>query len=120
MPHVIVDEEPDLRAVLEAFEPDVHQEEGRVARTKEAFVSADETELVITGLAIDQGDKANVLLRVTRREGDGVVRLDEQFRPEVTEPVKRLVARIADLVLEVTGAGIERTNVQAQLDAVRA
>lgn len=118
MPHVVLDAEPDLAAALEAFEAAVHQDEGRVVKTQEAFLDRDETNLLVTGLAIQQGNKADAIVRVTRREGDAVVRLDEQFKPDVTDAVKRLVACVACLVLDGSSAEIERTNVQAQLDAL--
>jgi hypothetical protein len=119
MPHVVIDEEPDLAAVLDAFEPETHREGATIAKTEEAFIDRDETSIVVRGLGVEEGQARPALVRVDAREGDGVVRLEEAFRPEVHDAVMRLVALVAHRTLQVTEAGVDRTNVQAQLDAVR-
>lgn len=112
MPHVVIRGDVDLAAFARDFEPVLDRDGGDVRRADGIFLEARGRSALVEALVVEAGRKQSFYVRIQAHDsGTATVRIDPLTRPERTEAVQALVARIgADLLRHTPGARVEVTN----------
>jgi len=116
MPHLEVQGAVDLAGFHARFRPRALQDQGRVLRLTEAFLSARGTSLLLECLTVEGNLRQSFFALVAAGGGGAMVRLLPRTMPEQTDGVKRCLVWIALwLQSETAGATLGKTNLQEWL-----
>lgn len=113
MPHVVINGDIKIRDIFEQLNPVNIVSKNYVLKTLKKFVDTEEKIILIEGLAIENGNKANFLCMLNQRENGLVIRLYPDFLVEKTNGVKKILANIATQILKkFPNLTIGKTNLQ--------
>lgn len=117
MPHVVLKGTADLGALATSIAEIMDREEDRILKTTRAYRSIDGNTLLLEALAIETGEQRPFFAIVDTRDDGFVVRLHEQTEVEKTDGVKRLLALVAQRILEAEqGLSVGETNLGDYLE----
>jgi len=113
LPHVVLTGDITLRDVFEKIEAFVVREDKNILKISDKFINQDETSILVESFAIEDKNKANFLVLLSKREDGLVVRLYPQVDVEKTDGVKKILAKIADNLIAVfPSLKVGKTNLQ--------
>lgn len=113
MPHVVLSGEISPAEVFDSLEPLMFREGGTVLKTSAKFLEAGGASVLVECLAIEDGKKSAFFALMGRRDDGLVVRLHPVTDPEKTDGVKRVLAMLANQVMEKhQGLSVGKTNLQ--------
>jgi hypothetical protein len=117
VPHVVLTGEIPLRAAFEKIDPFMERTEKTILKTSDKYINNDETSILIEALAIENGNKANFLVLLGKREDGLIIRLYPEINVEKTDGVKTILAKIAKQLLEkFPTLRVGKTNLQEFLE----
>jgi hypothetical protein len=119
VPHVVIEGEVDLEAWVRDFAPVLMRERGDVLRADRVFVDRERQNVLVEALSVEGGRKQPFYVKISRRSSSSsavarsvTVRVDPLTHPERSEGVRRLVACLAQQLLDATpGAKVGASNV---------
>ena len=113
MPHVVLTGDIRFQDVFEKIEAFVVREDKNILKISDKFINQDETSILVESLAIEDKNKLNFLVLLSKREDGLVVRLYPQVDVEKTDGVKKILAKIADnLISAFPHLTVGKTNLQ--------
>jgi hypothetical protein len=116
MPHVVVENAPDLGAVCRDFAPFAERTEDRILRVADLYLNRSGRAVLLECVAVEKGINRSFFALLTQKNGQITVRLCPTTDPEKTDGVKKLLALIAERVREIVpGSHFGKTNLQEYL-----
>ena len=113
MPHVVLDDAPDLAAAVAALEPTVVRNGGEILKIIDLFMSRSGHSALVDCVAIENGHSQAFFVQLAQKERQLTVRLLPATDPEKTPAVKRLMGLIAKRIQErIAGSHFGKTNLQ--------
>jgi hypothetical protein len=113
MPHVVIEDAPDLVAVSRGLELFTERAGGQILRLLDVYVNRSGRTALLECVAIEAGTTRSFFALLAQKEKQITVRLSPATDPEKTDGVKRLLAAIAIRVRELAvGSRFGKTNLQ--------
>jgi len=113
LPHVVLNGEIFFRDVFEKIEPFVVREDNNILKISDKFLNKEETSILVEALTIEDKNKVSFLILLSQREDGLVVRLYPQIDVEKTDGVKKILAKIADNIIDAfPNLVVGKTNLQ--------
>lgn len=102
MPHVVLRTRSPLHEVLEGFEPFVERADDTVWRVRDVFLNLDRTHGLVECLVVVRGRLTGFFVHLSQRRKDAaiVVRLHRSSEVETTAAVKRMIALVAEALVD--------------------
>ena len=116
MPHVVIENAPDLAAVFRGLAPFAERTDEQILRLGDLYLNRVGRAALLESVVIDKGVAVSFFALLAQREDQITVRLYPLTDPEKTEGVKRLLALIAVRVRDLVPASrFGKTNLQDYL-----
>ena len=116
MPHVVIEDAPDLAAVFRGLAPFAERTDERILRLADLYLNRAGRAALLDCVVIDKGVAVSFFVLLAQRDTQLTVRLYPLTDPEKTEGVKRLLALIAVRVRDLAPASrFGKTNLQDYL-----
>ena len=116
MPHVVIENAPDLGAVFRGLASFAERKDEQILRLADLYLNRAGRVALLECVVIDKGVAVSFFALLAQRENQITVRLHPLTDPEKTEGVKRLLALIAVRVRDlVPGSRFGKTNLQDYL-----
>ena len=114
MPHVVIDDAPDLVEACGALAPFTAREGGEILRLLDVFVNQAGRTALLDCVVIDPGTPAkSFFVQLSQKDRQITVRLLPVTDPEKTAGVKKLLATLArKLRAAIPGSRFGKTNLQ--------
>lgn len=113
MPHVVIEEAPDLGAACQAIELATVRGDGEILRVVDVYLNRAGRTALVDCVAVEAGRSQPFFVQLSQKERQITVRLLPATDPEKTAGVKRLLARIAGQVHRAaSGSRLGKTNLQ--------
>jgi hypothetical protein len=116
MPHVVIENAPELAAVFRGLVPFAERKDEQILRLADLYLNRAGRAALLECVVIDKGVAVSFFALLAQRENQITVRLYPLTDPEKTEGVKRLLALIAVRVHDLVPAShFGKTNLQDYL-----
>lgn len=116
MPHVVIEEAPDLAAVFRDLTPFAERNGEQILRVVDLFLNRSGRAALVECVTIEKGTNRSFFALLAQKESQITVRLCPATDPEKTDGVKRLLALIAVRVQALVPAShFGKTNLQEYL-----
>ena len=116
MPHVVIENAPDLAEVVRGLAPFAERKDQQILRLADLYLNRGGRAALLECVVIDTGVALSFFVLLAQRENQITVRLYPLTDPEKTDGVKRLLALIAVRIRELVPASrFGKTNLQAFL-----
>ncbi len=113
MPHVVIEEAPDLVAASDAVKPSVTRDGREILKVVDVYLSRTARTALVDCVAVEDGKSQNFFVQLAQKERQITVRLLPATDPEKTNGVKRVMALIAEQLRDATaGSHFGKTNLQ--------
>jgi len=113
MPHVVLNGTVEMIDIFQQLSPIMIRYEKTLLKTSDKYMNFNETSILVESLAIEDGNKIGFLVLLGKREDGIVVRIYPEFGIEKTNGVKKILASIAQQLLEqISELKIGKTNLQ--------
>ena len=117
MPHVVIEEAPDLRAVCEVLKPSVIRDGSEILKVVDVYLSQAGRTALVDCVTVEDGRSQMFFVQLSQKDRQITVRLLPATDPAKTTGVKRVMARIAKQLHEASvGSRFGKTNLQEFLD----
>jgi len=116
MPHVVIENAPDLATVFQGLLPFAERKDEQILRVADLYLNRSGRTALLECVVIDKGVAVSFFALLAQRDNQITVRLYPLTDPEKTDGVKRLLALIAVRVRDlVPGSRFGKTNLQDYL-----
>lgn len=113
MPHVVIENAPDLVAASRGLEPFTERAGGEILRLLDVYLNRSGHTALLECVVIEAGTTRAFFALLAQKEQQITVRLSPATDPEKTDGVKRLLAAIATRVRAgAPGSRFGKTNLQ--------
>ena len=113
MPHVVIEEAPDLAAASLAVVPSASRDEAGILKVVEVYLARSGKVALVDCVAVEAGRSQGFFVQLSQKERQITVRLLPATDPEKTPGVRRLMALIArQLQAASAGSRFGKTNLQ--------
>jgi hypothetical protein len=113
MPHVVLNGTTEMIDIFQQLSPIMIRHEKTLLKTSDKYINFNETSILVESLAIEEGNKIGFLVLIGKRKDGLVVRIYPEFTIEKTNGVKKILASIAEQLLErFSELKIGKTNIQ--------
>jgi len=116
MPHVVIENAPDLAAVVRDLAPFAERRDEQILRLADLYLNRSGRAALLECVVIDKGVAVSFFALLAQKENQITVRLYPLTDPEKTDGVKRLLALIAVRVRDLVPASrFGKTNLEGYL-----
>jgi hypothetical protein len=113
MPHVVIEEAPDLVAACDALTPSVTRDGREILKVVDVYLNKTGRTALVDCVAVEDGRSQTFFVQLARKDRQITVRLLPATDPEKTKGVKRIMALIAKQLHDATvGSSFGKTNLQ--------
>jgi hypothetical protein len=113
MPHVVVENAPDLPALCARLELFTERRDDQILRLLDLYLNRSGRAALLECVVIEKGTTRSFFALLAQKDQQITVRLSPATDPEKTDGVKRLLALIATRVREgAPGSHFGKTNLQ--------
>ena len=113
MPHVVLTGTTEMVDVFRQLSPIMIRYENTLLKTSDKYINFNQTSILVESLAIEDGNKISFLVLLGKRKDGLVIRIYPAFAIEKTNGVKKILATIAQQLLErFSELKIGKTNIQ--------
>jgi hypothetical protein len=117
MPHVVIEDAPDLRAACLGVQPSLARTGSDILKVVDTYLNTAGRTALVECLAVEGGKSQAFFVQLSSKGQQITVRLLPATDPEKTDGVKRLMATIAQCVrTTATGSRYGKTNLQDFLE----
>ena len=119
MPHVVLTGTTEMVDVFRQLSPIMIRYENTLLKTSDKYINFNQTSILVESLAIEDGNKISFLVLLGKRKDGLVIRIYPEFAIEKTNGVKKILATIAQQLLErFSELKIGKTNIQEFLQNI--
>lgn len=113
MPHVVIEEAPDLLAACDALKPSVTRTGSEILKVVDVYLNTSGRTALVDCVAVEDGRSQAFFVQLAQKERQITVRLLPATDPEKTIGVKRVMVLIATQLHEASGGSrFGKTNLQ--------
>jgi hypothetical protein len=113
MPHVVIEEAPDLVAACDALNPSVTRNGSEILKVVDVYLNKTGRTALVDCVTVEDGRSQTFFVQLAQKERQITVRLLPATDPEKTIGVKRIMVLIATQLHEATaGSHFGKTNLQ--------
>ena len=113
MPHVVIEEAPDLVAACDALKPSVTRDGSEILKVVDVYLNQTGRTALVDCVTVEAGRSQTFFVQLAQKERQITVRLLPATDPEKTIGVKRVMVLIATQLHEATaGSFFGKTNLQ--------
>ena len=113
MPHVVIEEAPNLTAACEALKPSVTRNGSEILKVVDVYLNQAGRRALVECVTVENGQSQAFFVQLSQKDHQITVRLLPATDPEKTIGVKRTMAVIAKQLREATaGSRFGKTNLQ--------
>lgn len=117
MPHVVIEEAPDLATAVRSVKPSAVRNGNEILKVLDVYLSRSGQAALVDCVAVEEGRAQNFFVQLSQKDRQITVRLLPATDPEKTVGVKRVLALIARQLREAAaGSRFGKTNLQEFLD----
>jgi hypothetical protein len=113
MPHVVIDEAPDLALACQGLQPSVARDGGEILKVVDVYLNRSGRAALVDCVVVEEGRSQAFFVLLSQKDRQITVRLLPTTDPEKTPGVKRVMALIArQLHAASAGSRFGKTNLQ--------
>jgi hypothetical protein len=113
MPHVVIEEAPDLAIACQAIQISVARNGSEILKVVDVYMNRSSHTALIDCVVVEEGRSQAFFVQLSQKDRQITVRLLPATDPEKTVGVKRVMALIARQIHEATvGSYFGKTNLQ--------